>query len=168
MKKLGHKDHHEKAIGPVGVFVITVSDTRNEENDTSGALIREKLTAAGHIVSGYRIVPDDPSAIRELMSAPPPGTQALIVNGGTGISKRDSTFEAVEEMLDKKLPGFGELFRVLSFEEIGAAAMMSRAVAGVMRGIPVMSVPGSRGAVALAMEKLILPELAHFVWEANR
>ena len=166
--KLGHKDHHEKASGPVGVFVITVSDTRTEETDTSGALIREMLAAADHNVTGYRVVPDEPAEIRKLLMAPPAGTQAVIINGGTGISKRDSTFEAVEAMFDKKLPGFGELFRALSYGEIGPAAMMSRAAAGVMRGMPVMSVPGSRGAVALAMEKIILPELAHFVWEANR
>ncbi|MFA6451622.1 MAG: molybdenum cofactor biosynthesis protein B [bacterium] len=168
MNKLGHKDHHEKSYGPVGVYVITVSDTRTEETDTSGALIMEKLVAAAHTVTGFRIAPDEPAVIREILSNLPAGTQAVIINGGTGISKRDNTFEAIESMLDKKLPGFGELFRALSYAEIGAAAMMSRATAGVMRGVSVMSVPGSRGAVALAMEKIIIPELAHFVWEANR
>ena len=166
--KLGREDHHEKSGGPVGVFVITVSDTRSEETDTSGALIRGELEAAGHTVSGYRIVRDEPAAIRELLENPPAGTQAVIISGGTGISKRDNTFEAIDAALDKKLPGFGELFRALSYDEIGAAAMMSRAEAGVMRGMPVMSVPGSRGAVALAMKKIIIPELAHFIWEANR
>jgi len=166
--KLGHEEHHEKASGPVCVFVVTVSDTRTEENDTSGALIREKLTAAGHSVTGYNIVRDEPIMIRKHLLAPPLGTQAIIINGGTGISKRDNTFDVVEALLDKKLPGFGELFRSLSYAEIGPAAMMSRATAGVIRGIPVMSVPGSSGAAALAMDKIIIPELAHFVWEANR
>jgi molybdopterin adenylyltransferase len=166
--KLGHKDHHEKSGGPAGVFVITVSDTRTEDNDTSGSLIMEKLAAAGHTVTGFKIVPDEPDIIRLLLQDLPSGTQAVIINGGTGISKRDNTLEAVEAMLDKKLPGFGEIFRALSYAEIGASAMMSRATAGIMRGIAVMSVPGSTGAVKLAMEKLIIPEIAHFVWEANK
>ena len=152
----------------MSVFVITVSDTRDEETDTSGALIRDKLTTAGNTIAGYRIVRDEPGAVLELLNGPPAGTQAIVINGGTGISKRDNTFEAVDAVLEKKLPGFGELFRSLSYGEIGPACMMSRATAGVMRGIPVMSIPGSRGAVALALDKIIIPELAHFVWEAGR
>ncbi len=150
------------------VLVITVSDTRTEDTDTSGALIQERLAVAGHSVSGYKIVPDEQAAIRDLLYNPPPGTDAVIVNGGTGISKRDCTFETVASMLEKELSGFGELFRALSYEEIGPAAMMSRAIAGVARGRPVFSIPGSRGAVALAMDKLIVPELAHCVWEIRR
>ncbi len=168
MIQLGHKDHHEKSAGPVSVLVITVSDTRTKETDTSGALIRELLAAAGHSVSGYEIVPDEQAAIKCLLESPPPGTDAVIINGGTGISKRDGTYEAVSSLIEKELKGFGELFRVLSYEEIGPAAMMSRAIAGVVRGRPVFSIPGSRGAVALAMDKLIVPELSHCVWEIRR
>lgn len=147
---------------------MTVSDTRTEETDTSGALIGKLLAGAGHEITGRRIIPDEPEMIARIIGGLPDGTQAVIINGGTGISKRDGTFEAVEAALDKTLPGFGELFRMLGYQEIGPAAMMSRAAAGVAGGKIVISIPGSEGAVRLAMEKIILPELAHLVWEANR
>jgi len=165
---MGHRDHHEKAKAPVSVFVVTVSDTRTEENDESGRLINELLAGAGHTLSGYAIVPDEPDRIKGLMEDLPAGTQAIILSGGTGISKRDGTFDAVQSMLDKTIPGFGELFRMLSYEEIGPAAIMSRATAGVMDGKIVISMPGSRGAVALAMEKIVIPELAHMAWEVSK
>ncbi len=166
---MGHKDHKEKARGPVGVLVVTVSDTRTEETDESGALIKALLTESGHAVSEYKILPDEPSLISKALAAPPAGASAAIVNGGTGISKRDSTFDAVRSALSKELPGFGELFRMLSYEQIGAAAIMSRATAGITAsGLAVFSIPGSIHAVRLAMEKIILPELSHIVWEAGR
>ncbi|HOY62425.1 MAG TPA: molybdenum cofactor biosynthesis protein B [bacterium] len=166
---MGHKDHKEKARGPVGVLVMTVSDTRTEETDESGALIKALLAEAGHEVAGYEIMPDEPSLVAKALAAPPAGVSAAIINGGTGISKRDSTFDAVRSALSKELPGFGELFRMLSYEQIGAAAIMSRATAGITTsGLAVFSIPGSIHAVRLAMEKIILPELSHIVWEAGR
>ncbi len=168
MWALGHKDHHEKAKGPVAVYVVTVSDTRTEETDTSGALIREQLKLGGHSVTGHVIIPDEPDRIRGVLGSLPGGTQAVIINGGTGISKRDRTYDAIVKLLDKEIPGFGELFRALSYNEIGASAIMSRATAGVMGDTVVVSTPGSRGAVSLAMKEIILPELAHMVWESGR
>ncbi len=165
---MGHEEHHKSAKAQINVFVVTVSDTRTEENDTSGQLIKERLMSSGNAVAGYKIVPDDPDVLEKLLNELPDSTQAVIINGGTGISKRDNTFDVVQNILDKDLPGFGELFRYLSYLEIGPAAMMSRATAGLMNGLPVFSVPGSTGAVKLAMDKLIIPEIAHFFWEANR
>ncbi len=165
---MGHKEHHESAKSPVAVLVVTVSDTRTHETDTSGGLIVERLAGAGHLVVGHEVVRDDAGEIARVFEGRPPGTQAVIFNGGTGISRRDTTFDAVERLLDKTLPGFGEIFRRLSYDEIGAAAMMSRAVAGVAQGVAVFSVPGSTGAVRLAMDRLILGELPHFVWEIGR
>lgn len=149
---------------------MTVSDTRTRETDTSGALIRKLLEDRGHRIVALHRVKDEPAEVRNLLDAVTqnPDVQAVILNGGTGISKRDSTYEAVVGLLEKRLDGFGELFRYLSYQEIGSAAMMSRAVAGTYRGRIVISVPGSEAAVRLAMEKLILPELGHLVREANR
>lgn len=164
--------HHaaaEKETAPaVLCAVITASDSRTEETDASGRLIRELLQSAGHQVLRYHLAPDDPEEIRQLVSSLAGEAQAILINGGTGISARDSTYDAVRSMLQKELPGFGELFRMLSWQEIGAAAMLSRAVAGVCRDSLVFSMPGSTAAVALAMQKLILPELRHLVWEISR
>lgn len=150
--------------------VITVSDTRTEDNDKSGQILRELLTRDEHIVSKYTILKDEPaqivSALRALADAG--GLDVVLLNGGTGIGRRDSTAEAVAGLLEKKLDGFGELFRMLSFAEIGPAAMLSRAVAGTYRGLLVICMPGSPHAVRLAMEKLVLPELSHLVWELRR
>ena len=166
---MGHHEH--KAEGPrsVRVFVITASDTRGEAEDASGAWLKSAAAAAGHALAGYRIVKDEPAAIREALDeAARASAQAIVVNGGTGIAARDRTYEAVAGILEKRLDGFGELFRSLSYAEIGSAAMMSRAVAGVWGGRVVFSVPGSTAAVRLACEKLIAPELAHVVRELTK
>lgn len=167
-----YKQHEEAAegIGAVNVAVITVSDTRNEETDKSGALIKDLATAAGHRIRGYAIVRDErepiTAALERFLSDPE--VQAIICNGGTGVAPRDVTVETIVPLLDKQLDGFGELFRMLSYEEIGAAAIMSRAVAGTCRGRVVFATPGSSNAVRLAMERLILPQMAHIIWELNR
>jgi molybdopterin adenylyltransferase len=149
--------------------IITVSDTRTPETDESGTLIREGLTAQGHQVVGYAIVRDEAAHIAtRIDSAIDAGAAVVILNGGTGIARRDSTFEAVDGLLEKRLPGFGELFRMLSYVEIGAGAMLLRATAGTYRGALIFSLPGSPHAVGLALDKLILPELPHLVWETVR
>jgi molybdenum cofactor biosynthesis protein B len=167
---MAHHEHKKSAPVAVRCAVVTVSDTRTEETDTSGALIRERLAAAGHEVVRHAIVPDEPERIRALVAEiRAEGTaRAMIVNGGTGVSRRDRTYEAVSGLLDKKLDGFGELFRMLSYGEIGSAAMLSRAVAGLSGELVIFSVPGSSAAVRLAMEKLILPEIGHVVGEAAK
>lgn len=160
--------HRRQAAGrgPLTCAVITVSDTRTEETDTSGGVIRDGLAGAGHEVSFYRIVPDEPELIRSLLAELASGSvRVTLLNGGTGISHRDTTYDAVATLLEKTLPGFGELFRALSYQEIGAAAMLSRATAGVYRNMLVFSMPGSSNAVRLAMDRLILPELTHLAWE---
>lgn len=149
--------------------IITVSDTRTLETDGSGETITSLLIEGGHEVVGRTVVPDDSarlaSTLDEQLAA---DIDAVILNGGTGVSGRDGTVEAVQSCLDKELPGFGELFRYLSYEEIGAAAILSRAVGGVARGKVIFSLPGSRGAVRLAMEKLIIPELPHLLHELRK
>jgi molybdenum cofactor biosynthesis protein B len=167
---MGHKDHKAQAPSVVNCAVVTVSDTRTQETDTSGELIRKLLGEQGHRVAASHWVKDEPSDVRTLLNAvlQNPDVQVVILNGGTGISKRDGTYETVAGLLEKRLDGFGELFRSLSYQEIGSAAMMSRAVAGIYRGRIVISIPGSEAAVRLAMEKLILPELGHLVREVNR
>lgn len=151
-------------------MVITCSDTRTQENDTSGRLIRTLLEERGHTVVGYQIVKDDPAEIqlRIAQCAANEVVQAIIINGGTGISRRDSTFEAVNAMLEKRLDGFGEIFRLLTYQDIGSPAIMSRATAGVIKGRVLFSTPGSEHAVRLAMEKLILPELGHLIQQLNK
>jgi molybdopterin adenylyltransferase len=158
------QEHKEKGKKSIGCFVITVSDTRDETTDTSGQTIKQFLADAGHQTTGYRIVKDEPVQIEALLNeALGGGADAVIVNGGSGISPRDGTFEVVNRFLEKKLDGFGELFRYLSYLDIGSAAIMSRAAAGTARGKMLISLPGSKGAVTLAMEKLILPEIRHMV-----
>jgi molybdenum cofactor biosynthesis protein B len=142
---------------------VTVSDTRTEADDTSGRRIRELLEEQGHRVSFHRIVKDEPELIARLLDDIPATVRAVVFNGGTGLARRDTTYEALAGLLEKEIPGFGELFRMLSFEQIGSAAMLSRATAGVIGGRIVFSVPGSTKAVELAMTKLILPELGHIV-----
>lgn len=158
-------EHKEKAKKSVRCFVITVSDTRDETTDTSGRTIKQFLADQGHQAAGYRIVKDEPVEIERLLNeALESGdVEVVIVNGGTGIAPRDGTYEVVSRFLDKKLDGFGEIFRYLSYLDIGSAAIMSRAIAGTARGKVLISLPGSKGAVTLAMEKLILPEISHMV-----
>ena len=151
-------------------MVITCSDTRTPDTDTSGKLIQRLLKEQGNTVAAYHLVKDEPSKIKAKIKAAVADrkVQAIIINGGTGISWRDSTFEAVDAMLEKRLDGFGEVFRYLTYQEIGSPAIMSRATAGIIKGRVLFSTPGSENAVRLAMEKLILPELGHLVKELNK
>jgi molybdopterin adenylyltransferase len=167
---MSHSVHRSRAKDIRGrCAVITCSDTRTADTDGSGIAIVDALEREGHQVVAHAIVPDDPSRIVTILQAHVrDGLNVVLINGGTGISSRDSTFEAISGMLEKTLPGFGELFRSLSFGEIGAAAMLSRAVAGVVGSTIVFSMPGSTPAVDLAMERLILPELRHLIWELKR
>lgn len=167
---MSHEHHKAHASRRVRIFVLTVSDTRTEATDTGGALCRELCTAAGHEVVGSALVKDDQAQIQGVLSAVAAGRTAevLIATGGTGISRRDVTCEALAPLLDRRLDGFGELFRLLSFQEIGAAAMLSRAIGGLHRDLVVFAVPGSPGAVRLALERLILPEIGHLTAEAQR
>lgn len=141
--------------------MITVSDSRTEETDTSGRLIRDMLRDAGHEVAYYEIMRDEPRLISDAILSHRAGLDVIVINGGTGISPRDQTYEAVKWLLDKVLDGFGELFRMLSYQEIGSAAFLSRAIAGISAGKIVVALPGSTAACRLGMEKLLLPELGH-------
>jgi molybdenum cofactor biosynthesis protein B len=167
---MGVDDHKRHAPRSVRVFVLTISDSRSEETDTSGRSAQELIEAAGHLVAGYRIVKDEPTEVTHLIRriADERTADVIITSGGTGITARDRTYEAVTALLDKRLDGFGELFRMLSYQEIGSAAMLSRAVAGLYQGVAVFCTPGSTAAVQLALDKLILPELGHLVFEAHR
>jgi molybdenum cofactor biosynthesis protein B len=167
---VSHVAHKAAAPASIACFVLTVSDTRTEATDTSGRAIADLLGAAGHSVSGRAIVPDDPQRVRRLVAEQlaDTSTAVVITTGGTGITSRDGTFEAINAMLDKRLDGFGELFRMLSYHDIGPAAMMSRAVAGTSRGKIVIALPGSEAAVRLAMTELVIPELGHLVQQASK
>lgn len=159
--------HHRAAEkrGPVSIAIVTVSDSRTEETDTNGAWLRDAIAAAGHVAAGYRVIRDEPeqvaAALDEMVGGP---ARVVVFNGGTGIAPRDTTYDVLARMIEKPLPGFGELFRMLSWEQVGAAAMLSRATAGVYRGRVVFSLPGSPAAVKLAWEKLIAPEINHVAW----
>jgi molybdenum cofactor biosynthesis protein B len=163
-------EHRRHAPQTVGCAVVTVSDTRTPETDVGGRTAAELLAAAGHRVVAREIVPDDPERIRPLLVdlCARDDVDAVLTTGGTGLGSRDRTFETLDAMLDRRLPGFGELFRMLSYEEIGPAAMLSRATAGRIGRTVVLSMPGSPAAVRLALEKLVLPELGHLVREASR
>jgi len=157
-------EHASKRVASVRCAVVTLSDTRTKETDSSGKLIIDRLEAAGHQVVDYEILPDDPAGIRAHVESRCASTsEAILITGGTGLSIRDTVYEAVSPLLEKRLDGFGELFRMLSFEEIGATAMLSRAVAGVRNRTIVFAMPGSPDAVRLAMERLILPTLGHII-----
>ena len=167
---MSQAEHKAAAPASVRCFVITVSDTRTEATDTSGRAIAELLTASGHEITGRLIVKDEADLVRgaierQLASI---SVQVIILTGGTGLTSRDSTYEVVSGMLQKRLDGFGELFRMLSFEQIGPAAMLSRACAGLAAGHIIVSLPGSEAAVRLAMERLLLPELGHLVQQATK
>ena len=167
---MGHIEH--KALSPAVAhcYILTISDTRTEATDTSGRTICDLLWAEGHKVDGTKIVRDEPEQVRAAIATQldSPGVQVIITTGGTGITSRDTTYEAIAALLDKRLDGFGELFRMISYQEIGSAAMLSRAVGGLARGKVILSLPGSEAAVRLAMTRLILPELGHLVREASR
>ena len=170
---MGHstsQEHKAHAPRSVGCMVITCSDSRSPDTDTSGQLIMRLLKEQGHQVMAYHLVKDEPLLIKERIgdALQTAGIQAIIVNGGTGISRRDSTFEAVDGMLEKRLTGFGEIFRALTYQDIGSPAIMTRATAGIIQGRILFSTPGSENAVRLAMEKLILPELGHLVKELTK
>jgi len=162
--------HRESAPETVRVAVLTISDTRTPETDTGGDIVEESMRGAGHEVVAREIVRDEAASIRttlvDLLARS--DVDAVVTTGGTGISARDTTYEVVERMIEKRLDGFGELFRVLSYEEIGAAAVLSRAVAGAVGSKFVASLPGSRNAVRLGMEKLLVPEIAHIVFELRK
>jgi molybdenum cofactor biosynthesis protein B len=163
-------EHRQEAPASLGLAVLTVSDTRTVETDTSGALIVALAEAAGHWIVERAIVPDEPDRMRPLLErwAEAPGVDAILVTGGTGVSIRDQTFETVSGLLTKPLPGYGELFRMLSYAEIGPACMLSRAVGGLIGRVVLLVMPGSRAAVELAMNRIILPELPHLVREARK
>jgi molybdenum cofactor biosynthesis protein B len=164
--------HNHRKSSPVSVrcFVITVSDSRDETTDESGSLAKTLLMEAGHLLTGYRVIPDEPETVTSLVReiAESDRADAVLINGGTGLSRRDTTYEALSLLLDKTLPGFGELFRSLSHKEIGPAAMLTRAIGGAVGPLAVFSTPGSPNAVRLAMEALIVPELGHVVRELRR
>ncbi len=163
------REHRSDAPTHVACFVLTCSDSRAQADDVSGRALREGLEAAGHTVVGQTVVRDEPEQIRAAVERGlQGGARAVLVTGGTGITRRDQTVEAVRPLLEKEIPGFGELFRMLSFQEIGSAAWLSRALAGTVRGALVFVLPGSPNAVRLALDRLILPELGHAVRELGR
>ena len=167
---MAYDEHKQHAQKQASCLIITISDTRTEATDASGKLMAELLEQNGHRVARKAIVPDEPEMIAALLreGIASDNVQAILCNGGTGISARDRSYEAVEAVLDKRLDGFGELFRLLSYQEIGSAAMMSRAVGGIAGNTVIFSVPGSKAAVELAMTRLILPELGHILWELSK
>jgi len=168
---MGAPDHRAKAqtVGCVSYTVLTVSDSRTEDTDHSGRLIQQLCNEAGHRLLDYEVVKNEPwriqAALRRFLQS---SAQCLIVTGGTGAGRRDLTVETVTPFLEKVLPGFGELFRWLSYEEIGAAAALSRAICGVSRGRVIVCLPGSEAAVRLGLGKLFLPELPHLLWVATQ
>ena len=165
-----HEQHQSDAPPSVRCAVITVSDTRTLENDTGGQTLISYLSGAGHTVTAREIIPDEPARMRSVLQSlrGREDVDAILMTGGTGVTSRDQTFETVSGLLDKPLPGYGEVFRLLSFQEIGAAAILSRAVGGLLGRKVLLTMPGSPAAVRLAMEKIIVPELSHLVREARR
>ena len=163
-------EHRAAAPESLSLALVTVSDTRTFETDTSGALIVELAEGAGHRIAAREIVRDEPALMRPLLErfAGRDDLHAILVTGGTGISARDQTFETVSSLLSKPLPGFGELFRMLSYAEIGSACLLSRAVGGLIGRAAILVMPGSRAAVQLAMSRIVLPELPHIVREARK
>ena len=167
---MGHLEHKRKAAQKAGCFILTVSDTRTQKNDESGNLLAEEIEKKGHSVISRCIVRDEIREIRKAVrkAVSLPRVRAVLINGGTGVAKRDCTIEAIAPMLDKRLDGFGELFRYLSYRQIGPSAFLSRAMAGVSKGKIIISMPGSTNAVRLALRRLILPELSHLLWEVSK
>lgn len=167
-ERAGLHQHRQSARAAVPTLVVTVSDTRTLETDSGGALAAELLAGAGHPLVRREIVKDEPAAIADAVrrGLAEDGVGALLLTGGTGVAPRDVTPDAVEPLLERVIPGFGEIFRALSYQEIGSAALLSRALAGIAAGRVVFVLPGSRGAVRLGLEKLVLPELGHLAAEA--
>ena len=167
---MSYHEHKQKAPQTVSCAVLTISDSRTEQDDDSGRLIRQKLSQNGHRVMFYSILKDETDSIKKKINEllEQDELQVIIANGGTGVSHRDITVETIYSILEKKLDGFGELFRLLTYQEIGTASIMSRAIAGVAKGKVILCIPGSPGAVDLAMDKIILPEIGHLVREATR
>lgn len=167
----GKDVHHNMAIEmpPVKIAIVTVSDSRTEDTDINGQYLKQQILAGGLVVSSYWIVKDDQAAIESILETLAHSeAQVLLFNGGTGISKRDTTYDVIAKKLKKAIPGFGELFRMLSYEQVGPAAMFSRAIAGIYQDKVIISTPGSPAAVQLAWEKLIAPEIRHLAWEVSR
>jgi len=167
----GKIDHHQKAaaLPAAHIAVVTVSDSRTPETDTNGQYLKTQIEKAGFQLAAYQIIHDEPAEIENLLDElVTMDVQLILFNGGTGISKRDTTYDVISKKLEKVMPGFGEIFRMLSYEQVGAAAMFSRATAGVYRGKVIISTPGSPAAVQLAWEKLIAPEIQHLAWEISR
>lgn len=167
---MGYKEHKKQALKSVKVAVITVSDTRTKENDESGKYLMKSLEEKGHDIVSYCIIKDEKELIKDEIEKLVNNNEAqvIITNGGTGISRRDVTIDVAENLLDKKLDGFGEIFRYLSYKEIGSPAVMSRAVAGTVKNKILICLPGSLDAVKLAIEKLIVPEIGHMLWEVSK
>ncbi len=168
---MGTAAHREYAgHDPVTIAIVTVSDSRTPETDTNRHYIERRMTELGHKVAAYRLIKDEPDQVASALNdmAALPEVRIILFNGGTGISPRDTTFDVISRMLEKTLPGFGELFRMFSYEQVGAAAMLSRATAGVYKKTLVFSMPGSPNAVETALEKLIIPEINHLAWEVVR
>jgi molybdenum cofactor biosynthesis protein B len=164
-------EHKQKAkdLGPVGICLVTVSDTRTPATDINRKYLTSEIEGDGHIVTSYTLIKDEPAEVESVLDAcAATDCRIILFNGGTGISPRDTTFDVLSRKLEKTLPGFGELFRMLSFEQVGAAAMLSRATAGTYKGKVVISTPGSPNAVEVAWQKLIKPELEHLAWEVGR
>ena len=162
--------HPDSTQRIVKCAIITVSDTRSPETDRSGQNIQQLLVEAGHAILDYRIIQDEPTLIRDYLQklAQRADIEAIVFNGGTGIAPRDTTYDALESLLEKTLPGFGEIFRALSYQEIGSRAIASRAVAGIYQGKLVFSIPGSTGAVKLALSQIIIPELIHLITQLSK
>lgn len=168
---MGAGDHRQQAgTDAVTLAIVTVSDTRTPENDANRAYIEARMTELGHIIAAYRLIKDEPDQVAAALDelAALPDVRIVLFNGGTGIAPRDTTYDVISARLEKTLPGFGELFRMLSYHEVGAAAMLSRATAGVYKNTLIISMPGSTNAVRTALEKLIIPELNHLAWEVVR
>ncbi len=167
---MSYLEHKKEAPQSAGVALLTVSDSRTEETDESGKLLRQKLVEAGHRIIAYTLLKNDAAAVRETIEEllDEEEVQVIVTGGGTGLSHRDITVETVSAMLEKRLDGFGELFRSLSYQEIGTSCIMSRSVAGVIKGKVIICIPGSLGAARLAVEKIILPEIGHMIREASR
>lgn len=164
------EEHKQMAEGErkIRIAVVTVSDTRTPETDKNGPYLQEEIEAAGHALVGYQIIKDEPDQVLAVLNEYLQIAQVILFNGGTGIAQRDTTFDALNARIEKPMPGFGELFRMLSYDQIGSAAILSRAMGGITQGVVIFSTPGSHKAVQLAWEKLIAPELGHIVWELKK